>query len=158
MISLAVSTAQRRSVRYISSPSDAVFQLNITEQCVGLLSAHIAVVYIALAQICKLCCERSGRLFARLLWTSGWKDRPSVHKAITGDYTQRACWVFPRELFALAQYGAIITLTTCFMCDFNFSYQPDLQNTQRIRAVYSETSLHNALSLNSMWERLWLSL
>lgn len=92
---------------------------------------HIALVYIALAQICKLCCERSVRLFTHLLWNSGWKDWPSVHKAIIGDYTQRACWVFPCKLFALAQYGAIITLTTCFYMWFLISHISQIYRTHK---------------------------
>lgn len=88
---------------------------------------HIALVYIALAQInCRLCSERAVRLFAHLLW-----NRLSVHKAIMGDYTQRACWVFLCEMFALAQYGAIITLTTCFYMWFLISHISQIYRTHK---------------------------
>lgn len=70
------------------------------------------LVYIASAQICKLCRVRSIRLFALLLWNSGWRSWPCVYKTIITDYTPSCLLAFPRHLFALAQYGAIITLTT----------------------------------------------
>lgn len=71
-----------------------------------------ALVYIASAQICKLCRVRSILLFVLLLWNSGWMSWPCVHKTIITDYTPSWLLAFPCQMFALAQYGAFITLTT----------------------------------------------